>query len=364
MSNRVAIVGVGQSVHADERHDVDVAELVLEAVDEALGDAGLGLGDMENAVTACMDFWDGRTIANMSTAEVVGSYRKSEARTCADGIQAMLYEWTRIASGTFKIGLVAAHCVESRGVIPDIERNATDVFTQWPLGIDGSTIAGFGARLLYESGAFSPRDAAEAVVESRRRGARNPKVAPLPQVTVDEVLGSPVLADPIRLLDRAPNRDGSTAFVVVSEDVAKGLDVEPVWVTGTAAVTGSYWSDADPTSTATLEAARDTAVAMAGWAGAGADLVEMSAQFSHQHLQYARAFGRDPLDERLNSSGGWLGGNPFIVTGAARIAEAVHQIRGTAGDRQLDGVHRAIAHGVHGLGAQTHSVAVLEGGAA
>ncbi|NIR41510.1 MAG: thiolase family protein, partial [Actinobacteria bacterium] len=61
MSNRVAIVGVGQSVHADERPDVDVSELVLEAVGEALEDAGLQLGDVENAVTACMDFWDGRT---------------------------------------------------------------------------------------------------------------------------------------------------------------------------------------------------------------------------------------------------------------------------------------------------------------
>lgn len=364
MSNRVAIVGVGQSVHADERPDVDVAELVLEAVGEALEDAGLGLGDVENAVTACMDFWDGRTIANMSTAEVVGSYRKSEARTCGDGIQALLYEWTRIASGSFRVGLVAAHCVESRGRISTIERNGTDVFTQWPLEIDGSAIAGFGARLLYESGAFSPQDAAAAVVEARKRGAANPKVASLPQVTVDDVLGSPVLADPVRVLDRAPNRDGSTAFVVVSEDVVKGLDVEPVWVTGFGAVTGSYWSDADLTSTATLEAARDRAVAMAGWGSAEADLVEMSAQFSHQHLQFAQAFGKDPLDERLNSSGGWLAGNPLIVTGAARVAEAVHQIRGTAGDRQLDGVQRAIAHGVHGLAGQTHSVATLEGGAA
>ena len=364
MSNRVAIVGVGQSVHADERRDVDVSELLLEAVEEALADAGIGLGEIENAVTACMDFWDGRTIANMSIAEVVGSYRKSEARTCADGVQALLYEWTRISSGSFKIGLVTAHCKESSGNISNIERNATDVFTQWPLEIDGSTVAGLGARLLYESGAFSPADAAAAVVESRKRGAANPKVTPLPQLTVDDVLSSPIIADPLRLFDRAQNRDGAAAFVVVSEDVARGMAVEPVWVSGVAAVIGAYWSDADPTSTATLEAARDRAVTMAGWGSADADLIEMSAQFSHQHLQFAKAFGRDPLDERLNASGGWLGGNPFIVSGASRIAESVHQIRGSAGERQLTGVSRALAHGVHGLGAQTHSVAALEGGAA
>ena len=85
---RVAIVGVGQSVHVRERRDVVHAELLLEAIDEALDDAGVGLDDIDNAVTASLDFYDGRTIANMSVAEVVGSYLKPESRICSDGIGA------------------------------------------------------------------------------------------------------------------------------------------------------------------------------------------------------------------------------------------------------------------------------------
>ncbi|GIU93454.1 MAG: hypothetical protein KatS3mg011_2360 [Acidimicrobiia bacterium] len=362
MGSRVCIVGVGQTVHSSLREDVDVAEMVLEAINEALADAGLELRDVENAVTACMDFWDGRTIANMWVAEVVGSYRKSEGRTCMDAIGAMLYMWTRISTGSFRIGLVTAHCKESAGRIPDIETAATDPFTQRRLGFDGNVVSGLVARYLLDNGRYTREAAAEVVVEARRRGSKNPKLEPLQQVTVDEVLSAPVIADPLRALDRAPNRDGAVALVVVSEDVAVGLGRTPVTVKGVGAITGPYWSDAEPGSTAALEKVYRVAMDMAGWDDHPADLVELSAQFSYQHLLFAPVLGKDPLDPTLNTSGGWLAGNPFVVSGAARIAECVHQLRGTAGDRQLGKADRAVAHGIHGLAAQTHSVVLLEGG--
>ena len=362
MSEQVAIVGVGQTVHSAERRDVDVSELLLEAIDEALADAGLGLGDIENAVTACMDFLDGRTIANMSIAEVVGSYLKSEARVCADGTSALLYEWARIKTEGFRIGLVTAHCKESGGNLHDIEVAATDPFTQRRLGISGDAIAGLAARLAYASGSISPDRAAEVVVESRRRGRVNPKTPDLPEVSVDDVLSADVLADPLRTLDKAPPMDGACAFVVVSEDVARGLDVEPIWVSGVSAITGDYWSDRDLTSMGALEMARARAAEQAGWRADEVDLVELSAQFSFQLLQYAEVFGLDPVEPALNPSGGWLAGNPAIVTGAARIAEAVHQLRGTAEERQLADCERAFAHGVTGLGGQSHGVIALERG--
>ena len=357
----VAIIGVGQTVHADARPDVDIAELVLEAVQEALDDAGVGLGDIENSVTAVMDFWDGRTIANMSVAEVVGSYRKSEARTCADAIQAMLYMWSRIATDSFRIGLVTTHCKESAGNVAGIENAALDPFNQRRLGFDGSTVEGLIVRTLIESKALTPEQAAEVVVEARRRGSAHPKLDPLAQVSVDDVLGSEMIADPIRALDRAPNRDGAAAFVFVAEDLVSDLGADPVWVKGASTVTGPYWSDAELGDTSTLDESIKRATAQAGWGSDSPDLVEMSAQFSYQHLRFAPRFGLDPLAPNLNTSGGWMAGNPFVVSGASRVAECVHQIRGDAGGRQLDGVERALAHGIHGLAAQTHSVLALEG---
>jgi acetyl-CoA C-acetyltransferase len=361
VSEKVAIVGVGQTVHAPVRSDVDVSELLLEAIDEALDDAGLGLGDVENAVTACMDFLDGRTIANMSIAEVVGSYLKSEARICADGTSALLYEWARIAAGGFRIGLVTAHCKESGGNLSDIEIAATDPLTQRRLGINGDAVAGLTARLVYAAGDVSPRQAAEVVVESRNRGRAHPKAADLPKLSIDHILSAEILADPLREYDKAPPMDGACALVVASEEVARDLSVDPVWVTGAATVTGPYWSDSDLGSLVALETARQRAAEQASWQSDIVDLVELSAQYSFQQVQYAQAFGFDPIDPHLNPSGGWLAGSPAIVTGAARVAEVVHQLRGTAGDRQLDDCTRAFAHGVTGLGAQSHGVIALEG---
>ena len=361
---RVAIVGVGQSVHVRERPDVAHAELLLESVDEALGDAGITLNDIDNAVTASLDFYDGRTIANMAVAEVVGSYLKSESRVCADGVNALIYGWSRIADGEFRLGLVTAHCKESEGNLHDIENAAFDPFTERRLGPDGDVVAGLFARRVYAAGDLTPDDAAELVAAARRSSADNPKVTTLEQVGKEGVLASEQLASPLTRLDKAPRRDGSCAVVVASEEVARDLDVDPVWVSGAGTATGSFWSDRDPLDLTVLETAAARARSMAGWNGDPPDVFEVSAQYAFQLHQFSRALGADPAaaGTALNPSGGWHAGNPITVTGLSRVAEAVAQLRGDAGARQQQGAGRALAHGVTGIGAQSHAVAALEAG--
>lgn len=359
---RVAIVGIGQSVHVRERNDVAHAELVLEAIDEALDNAGIGLSDVDNAVTASLDFYDGRTISNMAVAEVVGSFLKPESRVCSDGIGALAYGWARIADGDHQIGLITAHCKESEGNLADIEGAAFDPFTERRLGPDADIVAGLQARAVFASGAFSPSDAAELVAAARRSSAANPKVATLETVTVDEVLDAPRLATPIGSLDRAPRRDGSCALVIASESAAGTITDNPIWLSGVGTTTARYWTDRDPLDMGALEQARDRALAMAGWSAGDPDIHEVSAQFSHQLYQFATAIGADPgaAGRTLNPSGGWHAGNPVTVTGLSRVAECVHQLRGSAGPRQQPTAIRALAHGVAGLGAQSHFVAALE----
>jgi acetyl-CoA acetyltransferase len=358
----VAIIGVGQNVHARRRDDVAYAELVLEAIQQALDDAGVGLGEIENAVTACLDFYDGRTIANMATAEVVGSYLGSESRICGDGITALVYGWSRIADGEFELGLITAHCKESEGNLHDIEAAAFDPFYQRRLDADGDVVAGLYARHLYETGAVDPDAAAEVVVRARRAAALNPAVEGIETVTSADVAGSPIIADPLRALDKAPRSDGSCALVVAAGPLAERLSEHPVWITGTGAITGGFWSDREPDDLSALTAAADRARSAAGWNGAPPDVVELSAQFGFQAVQFADALGVDIATDACNPSGGWHAGNPITVTGMARVVEAVTQLRGAAGQRQMDGARRALAHGVTGLGAQAHSVVALEAG--
>lgn len=360
---RVAIVGVGQSVHARERWDVAYAELMLEAVDEALDDAGVELSDIEYSVTASLDFYDGRTIANMSIAEVVGSYLKPESRICSDGIGALMYGWSRIAGGEHRLGLITAHCKESEGNLSEIESAALDPFTERRLGVDSDVIAALGARRVYASGEFSPADAAMLVVAARKAGAVNPKVEALAPVTVEEVLEAPRVASPIGALDRAPHSDGSCVLVIAQEELARELTPTPIWIVGLGTETGRYWTDRDPLDVDALRQAHRRAVSMAGWNGDEPDLFEVSAPYAHELAQFASALGADlsSAGKRLNPSGGWHAGNPVTVAGLSRVAEVVHQLRGSAGERQQYDVTRALAHGTAGLGSQSHFVAALEG---
>jgi acetyl-CoA C-acetyltransferase len=361
VGGRVGIVGVGCSVQARERGDAAYAELALEAISEALADAGVALGDIENSVTASVDFWDGRTIANMAVSEVVNSYRRSEARVCADGTGALLYEWARLRAGGYRLGLVVGHCKESEGRPHDIESAAFDPYSQRRLDLDGDVVAGLAAQRFYAVSGSTPAEAADIVVSAREVGRQNPTLEPLAPVGREDVLSSPPLATPLRELDKAPTTDGSCAFVVASEEVARDLGSSPVWLVGAASASGRYWSDRDLAAVDDLAGVTARVSEMAGWDGAP-DLVELSAQYSYQHLQFAPALGVTGRGgPAVNTSGGWLAGNPRTVAGLLRVAECVHQLRGTAGGRQLPAVRRALAHGTTGLAAQTHAVVALEG---
>lgn len=363
MDHRVAVIGVGLSAHARRRRDVDYAELALEAIDAALADAGIGLPDVEHAVTASMDFLDGRTIASMSVAEVVGSYRKPESRVVGDGIGALLYAWARMRTGAYRLGLVVAHAKESQGRPHIISRAAFDPFTEQLLDPDEEVVAGFAAQRFAIASGRSAADAAAQVVRARAAGRRHPALEDLPEVTVDDVLSSPLLAAPLRELDRAPLTDGACALVVAVDDVVRSLGADPVWIAGSAVDTDAYWLDRDLARVDALERARDRAVALAGWDDPRADVVEVGAAYGYQVLQFAPVLGVDPDSPACNPSGGRLAGTPAVVAGLDAVAECVQQLRGRAGSRQVPGARRALAHGWHGLGAQTHAVAALEAAA-
>lgn len=356
-----AIIGVGETRHAGRRTDVNHAELALEAISEALADAGVALKDIDNASTASLDFWDGRTISNMAISEVVGTYLKSEARVCSDGTAAVGYEWARLRDGHYRLGLVVAHVKMSDGRRSDIESAGFDPFTQRRLVPDGGVVAGLGAQAFYARTGLGPRDAAQAVVDARAKASRHPDRPGLPAVSVDDVLAAAVLASPLTALDAAPLADGACALVVARDDVVDELpSADPVWVAGTGTRVERYWADRDLTSTDALEGALADCAALAGWGADAADLIELSAEYSFQMLQFARAIGIDPLDPRCTPSGGRLGGVPILVSGLAGVVEGVAQLRGLAGERQLAGAARAIAHGTGGLGAQSHTVVALE----
>jgi acetyl-CoA C-acetyltransferase len=103
------------------------------------------------------------------------------------------------------------------------------------------------------------------------------------------------------------------------------------------------------------------------------DLIEVSDQYAYQQPMWieglklckegngAKWMENDGPDRlRVNCSGGMLSGNPLILGGLVRVAEASLQLMGKAGARQVTGARRALAHGVMGPAGQFHSVVILE----
>jgi len=197
-------------------------------------------------------------------------------------------------------------------------------------------------------------------------------------ITVEDVLGSKLLASPIRLLDTKPISDGSCAMILAREDKAKKLTAKPVWILGVSnCYETHYLGERDLAECDALVSAARKAYSMAGISDPSKeiDVAEVSEEHSYQELLWMEGLGFCGRGEAgklidggvtqmggqlpVNPSGGMLSGNPNGVAGMTRVAEAVLQLRGEAGDRQVPGAKVALAHGVTGVCGQLQGVMIL-----
>jgi len=353
------IVGIGHAACAPARDDVNTTELAWEAISAALDDAGFQLGEIEGAVTASQDFWEGRTISSMSVNEVAGGTLRSEAKVAADGVMALLYAMARIEDGDQHLNLVVAHAKESQADPHTVELAAFDPYYERALNPDETVAAGLQADLYYRRSGLTPEHSARVVAAARRRSGVLDPLSP------DEILASPITARPLRALDRAPLMDAATCLVVCDEQIARERDLPRVRLVTGAARSGPWWTARDLTVAPELRAAADEALERAGWTPDSLTRIELGAPYAHQQLLLAEALGlgegealverfeADAGDPRINADGGWLGGTAGTVAGLASAAHAAHELRERGG--------RALVHGATGLCAQSHAVVLLEG---
>jgi acetyl-CoA C-acetyltransferase len=221
---------------------------------------------------------------------------------------------------------------------------------------------------------------AKVAVKNLSNAAANPWAhRKMAKVSVNEVLGSKVLCDPIRELMMSPVSDGACAVIIASEEKAREICSKPVWIEGVGSCQDAYIRDRDLRSLESLKTAARTAYKMAGVKEPAAelDVVELSEKFAHEELMAYESLGlcREGEGKRLiekgttgkegkipvNPSGGALGADPVCATGLVRVIEAAKQIRGEAEGCQVPNVRRALAHGQFGMCAQKNMVYVLGG---
>ena len=373
---RAAIIGIGQTKYERQKHGI-FAELVYEATTKALNDAGMNIRDIDNVVTISNDFWDGRTISCMAVADAAGCYGKDASTVECDGTFGAFYGLMRTLSG-YSTTLVVAHAKVSEGNPRTIFNAAFDPIYERPLGLDAISSSALQARAYMKEFAITEEQCALVSVKNHKNAKNNP-YAQLPlDIAVQDVMKSPKLADPIKLLDTSPISDGACAIVIAAEEVAERWAKKPIWVKGVGCCTDAYrLGERELSYSGALERAAQRAYQMAGITNPfrKIDVAEVYDAFSYMELMWYEALGFCGRGEGaklieggmtemggelpVNPSGGVLSAHPVLVAGLVRIAEAVLQLRGEAGMRQVAGARIALAHGINGICAQQHCVWIL-----
>jgi acetyl-CoA C-acetyltransferase len=375
---KVGIIAVEQTKFEAARVESGFSDLVFETTGPAVKKAGLTRDDIDQIVTASQDFWDGRTISNFAVSEACGSYLKPESKAAMDATMAVFYSLARILSGAYKTGLVTTHCKMSQGPQNVIYNAVFDPMYQRQLGVDFINAHAFQARAYMDKYGVGPEQWAEVTVKNKKNALSNPKAMDGRELTIDDVMNSPMLADPIRELDCMPVSDGAATIIMAEEETARKLCDKPVWIKGIASYMDNYYfGDRDLAETAALEKAAKRAYNMAGITDPkkDVDVVELTEFFSYQEPMWAEGLGLcdkgkggdlikgkiSTMDGSLpiNASGGVLAGNPHTVAGMVRVIEAYNQLTGKAGEAQKEGAKTAVVQSTTGPCGQSHCVMVL-----
>ena len=229
----VAIIGTGQTCYTSRRDDVSQPELVREAAEAALADAGVRPAEVDAVLMANMELFEGRALPELWVGE--GAF--AAGRPCmkiatggTSGTSGCIAAFHQVEAGLFDTVLVVGFEKHSEGH-SQTGMALTDPF--WDRVVASGAVGNFAlsiSQYLVERG-VSERQAALVAVKARRNAARNPHAhLRMAELTVDDVLTSRMLADPVRLLDMCPQSDGACAIVVASADSARRRCRRPAWV--------------------------------------------------------------------------------------------------------------------------------------
>jgi acetyl-CoA acetyltransferase len=216
-----------------------------------------------------------------------------------------------------------------------------------PLWPDSVSIAALQARLGLDNNLWTERAMAEVAARSRAAAVSNARAQLSGEVSVDDLLAAPYIAEPLRAHDCAPITDGAAVVIIATADRARELCARPAWIAGF-----EHRIDSGSFGARDLTSAPSAAAAAAAAGAAGVDVAELHAPFTHQEIVLSAAL-RLPESVRVSPSGGALAGNAMFAGGLARIGHAARQI-------SSGGADRALGHATSGPALQQNLVCVME----
>lgn len=361
--NRVAVVGAGMTKFV-RRAQETAKELSWEAASLALHSCEMTIDDIDAVVIGTApDAFDGVHMKGEYLSDACGAWGKPAIRGYVGGgtgVFAALQGWYHVASGLFDTVLVV--CEEKMSsCLPHPQAAFLTIFdhtTERPLEPNLLWIFALEMNAYMNRYGLSKRDIATVSVKNKRNAVDHPAaLLGDPDITVDDVLNSPVLAWPVQRLDVSPVTDGAVAVVMSANHVARRVTDKPVWVEGVGwNLDTSYWTNRDLSYPVYVEEAARMAYEMAGITEPRKQIhiAEPYDPFDYKelhHLEGLMLFDRgeapraaaDGVTQRHGDlpvcpSGGLLGvGNPIAAAGLMKVAEIFWQLRGEAGARQVPG---------------------------
>jgi acetyl-CoA C-acetyltransferase len=374
-----AIVGVGQTHHKSRRWDVSLGGLVREAAVRALEDAQMEWADIDAVVIGkAPDLFEGVMKPELYLTDALGAHGKPMFRVHTAG---------SVGGST---GIVAAHLVETgrhRRVLAVAYQKQSEGNAQFALGSGkGASIGAGGAFAPYMRSYIQRTGAPEDIgpmvaVKDRRNAFKNPYAhLKIEGISIESVKASPMMWDPVHYLESCPSSDGACAVVFTDQqggEAAVGAGRPPAWVLGTAVRSepGNF-PGRDPVRP---RAGVDCSADLYRQVGITdplrqIDCAELYVPFSwfepiwlEGHDIAAAAEGWKMVERGdteiggafpVNMSGGVLSSNPIGASGLLRFAEAAQQVRGMAGEHQVDGAKVALAQ-AYGAATQYFSMWIV-----
>ena len=381
MPQRVAIVGVGFTAFRPLSPEASFRELIFEAAVKAYSDAGIEPAQVDTFVSVSEDYLEGTAIADEYVPDQLGAVLKPVHTITADGITALGSVFLQLQTGEFDIAVVEGRSKASNILYPaHVEAMALDPVNVRPLDLHPRFVAGLEMRAFLENSGNTEEQTAAVVVKNRENAQLNPMAAYGVSMSVEDIMTSKVVADPLREEQSARTADGSIVMVLATEEAAEKMHGSPVYIKGIG------WGQETPNleerewgRVGYAEDAARRAYKMAGIVDPSREIqiAEVDDTFAYKELQHLEALGLAPAGRSgemllegvfncggnlpVNVSGGNLGcGYTHDLSGLRSVLELVLQLRGRAGQRQLESVSVGLAQSWRGIPTASGGVAILE----
>jgi acetyl-CoA acetyltransferase len=378
LSGKIALAGVYEhpSRWAPDKSDW---QIMGESARGALADCGLGIGDVDGLFAAGMGMGIMGVVQLAEYLDLKPSYVDGTNIGGSSFVAHVAHAAAAIHAGLCEVALIlygstAASNAMAIGTGGGAGRDAASGFTS-PYGL--TTVGGYAmvARRHMELYGTTSEQLAEIAVSTRRHAALNPDAKMRTPISVQDVIESRIISDPLHLLDCCIISDGGGALVVTSAERARDLAKRPVLVAGCGE---ALWHQEVGAADLLSIAARQSGERAFGMAGVRRDDVDVATIYDSftvtvlvtlENLGFCKpgeggAFvenGRIGLGGALpvNPDGGGLSSNHPGMRGIFLVIEAVRQLRGECGERQVPDASLACVHGTGGLLSTMHSGATL-----